>query len=149
MGADKSILHNERIARLMTPEDRKREGIVTTAEAVAKADDKAERELQSDIANYLALHDIAFIRPPMNRRSALPPGWPDFSFAYKGVPIGLEAKTATGKLSSDQVLMHMQLSKNGWRVLTVRSLADVQTLFREIDAEKNPPATALAQLRNP
>ncbi len=119
----------------------------TTAEAVAKADDKAERELQSDIANYLALHEIEFIRPPMNKRSALPSGWPDFTLAYQGVPLALEAKTPSGILSADQCSRHEALRRNGWRVFVVYGVPNVQTIFREIDAEKNPPAAALAQLR--
>lgn len=119
---------------------------MTTADAVAQADAKAEAEIQGDIANYLNLHGIIFIRPPMNKRSTLPPGWPDFTFCYRGVAVGAEAKTAIGKLSSDQVTCREQMARNGWRVPIVRSVADVQSLLRSIDAEIDPPAV-LAEIR--
>jgi hypothetical protein len=108
----------------------------TTAEAVAAADAKAENELQSEVAQYLRLHNIVLIRPDMRKRSPLPPGWPDVTFAYRGVPIGAECKTPTGKLRPEQDDMLKAMSANGWRVLIVRSVADLQRLFREIDAEK-------------
>jgi hypothetical protein len=144
---DPSILQKDSIAKLMTPTDRKREGVVTASEAAAKAEAKAERELQSEIANYLRQHDLQFINPPMHKRSMLPKGWGDFTFVYRSVPIILEAKTCVGKLSSDQQKLHPKLRANGWRVMIARGVADVQAVFREIDAKLNPPAAALAELR--
>lgn len=143
---DPSIIHNERFAKLMTPADRKREKVQTLSEAIDKADAKAETEIQGEIVKYLHLHDIIFIRPPMNKRSMLPPGWPDLTFCYRGAAVGAEAKTAIGKLSSDQVKCHEAMRSNGWRVAVVRSVSDVQKLFREIDAELSPPPAAIAQL---
>ncbi len=61
-------------------------------------------------------------------------GWPDFTFCYRGTPIAAECKTETGKLSFEQEEMHAKLSKDGWLVLIVRSVADLQVLFRHIDS---------------
>lgn len=97
-----------------------------------------ERKLQSDIRNYLTLHGIEFINPPMNKRSSLPPGWCDFSLAYRGVPVAIEAKTEVGKLEPEQAALHPKLAKAGWRVIVARSVADVQALFRAIDEEISP-----------
>lgn len=109
-------------------------------EVIAKSETEAEMVIQGDIAAYLRLHEIEFIRPDMRKKSPLPPGWPDLTFAYRGVPIAMEVKTTAGKLSPDQVTMHPKLATNGWRVIVVRSVSDVQALFRSIDSElsKNP-----------
>lgn len=102
----------------------------------SKAETEAERTIQGDIAQYLNLHDIPHIRPPMNKKSTLPLGWPDISFAYRGIPVAMEVKTDTGKLSPEQATLHPKLAANGWRVLVVRSVADVQALLRGIDQER-------------
>lgn len=130
---------NDKQRGMIAPEVRATLGkaAITTAEAVAAAEDKAERELQGEIANYLRLHDIQFIRPDMRKRSPLPEGWPDFTFAYRGVPVALESKTPTGKLSAVQEQMHIKLKKDGWRVVVVRGLPEVQILLRFLDAQMN------------
>lgn len=143
----------------MTPEEfevhQRRHGFVpepvkaapVSPEVIDAADAKAEMEIQGEIAAYLRLHDIHFIRPDGRKKSPLPPGWSDFSFSYKpahwpetahGVPVALEVKTPTGKLSPDQVAMHPKLAANGWCVVIVRSVTDVQTLFRTISEATTP-----------
>ncbi len=123
---------------LMPESERKRLGKagLTVAEAVAIADDKAELDLQGDIAGYLRLHEVEYIKPDGRKRSPLPKGWTDFTFAYRGVPVAMEVKTATGKLSVDQENLHPKLAANGWRVGIVRSVTDVQALLRSIDVER-------------
>lgn len=108
---------------------------MTSAEAAEKARAGEEDRLQEDIRRYLRLHEIEFINPPMRRRSALPPGWTDFTFVYRGVPIACEAKTESGQLEDSQRAMLPKLERNGWRVLIAHSVADLQALFRQIDAE--------------
>lgn len=132
------MLLPDHVLRCMKPEDRAKLGKagVTMKEAVERSDKKAEAELQSDIAQYLRLLEIEFDRPPMNKRSNRPAGWPDFVLAYKGVPVGLEAKTILGKLSPDQTKRHEAMRRNGWTIVVVRSLADVQQTFRAIDQEQ-------------
>lgn len=111
----------------------------------SKAELKAERDIQSDVTNYLTLHEIVFDQAPWGKKSRKRIGWPDLTFSYRpagqryGIPVAMEVKTATGKLSPDQRALHPKLALNGWRVVVVRSVADVQALFREIDAEAAAP----------
>lgn len=125
----------ENILRLMRESDRAKLGLAgqTKSESQERYLAGQEEKLQHDIRSYLNLHGIEFINPSMRRKSALPVGWPDFSFAYRGAPIGLEAKTDAGRCTGEQLEMHAKLRANGWWILVARSLADVQELFREID----------------
>lgn len=118
------------------------------SEVQAAAEAKAELDLQGDIAGYLRLHDIEYIKPDGRKKSPLPPGWPDFTFCYRGIAIGMEVKTATGRLSGDQMTQHARMAApgNGWRMVIVRSLPEVQALLRAIDAEVQPPVP-LSNLR--
>lgn len=121
------------LLRLMSKADREScgQGNELPEEIAVKIEARAEKELQREIAQYLRLQGIQFINPPMNKRSMLPEGWPDFSLAYKGKPIALECKTATGKLSREQAAMHLLLMADGWTVKTVRSLDEVRNLLKE------------------
>jgi len=110
----------------------------TMGEIYEAADKKAELDLQGEIAGYLRLHEIEYIKPDGRKKSPLPAGWPDFTFAYRGVPVGMEVKTEKGALSSDQTSRHMAMRANGWRMVIVRSIPDVQALLRAIDAEIQP-----------
>lgn len=126
------------LLRLMSKEDREScgKGNELPEEIAVKVEAQAEKELQREICQYLRLKHIQFINPPMNKRSILPEGWPDFTFAYKGKPIALECKTATGKLSREQAAMHLLLMADGWLVRTVRTLQEVKEILDTIDKEK-------------
>jgi hypothetical protein len=132
-----SILHEEHIAKRLTKQQRKELHVQTSAEAIEKAKAGEEEELQKQVRQYLNLHDLPFINPSMKRRSALPKGWPDFTFGYRGYAIAVECKTEVGRLSSDQQIMRQQLVSKGWRYILAQSLADVQQVFREIDEQKD------------
>jgi hypothetical protein len=133
------IVLPEHILKLMTSADRKRygAGALTAAEAIEKAKAGEEAKLQSEVRQYLNLHNIEFINPSMKRRSALPLGWPDFTFVYRSVPIVVECKTDVGRLSKEQKEMRLKLANNGWTYVLAKSLADVQTVFRIIDEARN------------
>lgn len=130
----------ENILRLMSPADRAPLGAagLTAAEAAAKALAGEEDKLQQQIANLLNLRGIEYITPSMRRKSALPPGWPDFTFVYRAVPFALEAKTAVGTLSPEQEALHPRLAANGWQVRVVRSVAEVKALLDGIPAPGFP-----------
>lgn len=95
-----------------------------------------ERELQRDIAQYLRLHRIWFDQDSMAKRRRGTIGTPDFLFCYRGVAVGCEAKTSTGKLSPEQDQAHELMRANGWRIIVARSVADLQVLMRSIDSGK-------------
>lgn len=132
----------DHLLRLTSPEVRASLGKAgrTAAEAEQAFSDGEEDKLQSAIRQYLNLHEIAFINPSMRRRSALPPGWPDFTFCYRGRACAVEAKAGSNKLDPDQQKMREVMVRNGWRWLLARSVADVQALFRAIDVEDAGPA---------
>lgn len=119
----------------MTPETRRSLGVSTPEEIAKKSELKSEKELQEQICALLRRRDIPYIRPAMFRKSSLPKGWPDFTFAYKGMPIAFECKTGTGVCSEEQLSMHAQMRAHGWMVVEVRVLDEAQlalTLAEEI-----------------
>ncbi len=105
-----------------------------TNEAREKSRQRSEREAQKEILQFLRISGIEFICPPMNRRSTLPEGWPDISFARKGVPTALEVKVWGGKPRPEQSARHDAMRRNGWRVHVVSGSAEVKALFRAMDA---------------
>jgi hypothetical protein len=108
----------------------------TTYELEQKLAARAERELQKQIRQYLSQKEVVFICPPMFKRSELPPGWPDFTFAFCGVPIIWECKNSTGKLRESQKQIVDQLVANGWRFRIIRSVEQARNHLREIDLER-------------
>ncbi len=125
----------DNILRCMSPEDRKPLGKAgkTAAECAEKQEYEQEKELQSQIAQFLRLKGIPCIIPPFGKKSQLPEGWPDVSLAYMGVPLAIEAKSATGKLRPEQEEMHALLRAQGWIVHTVRSLEQVRSILKIIE----------------
>lgn len=125
--------------KCMLPADRKALGKrgQTMLEAIQNATIKGEKDIQKQIANLLTLRGVPFINPPMHKRSMLPKGWPDFTFAYRGNPLGIEAKVLGGEPRPDQVKTLQAMADNGWQVHVVTSLAEVQTILRVIDSTHN------------
>jgi hypothetical protein len=137
---------NDAILRRMDPKDRAALGKAgrTFAECEEKRQFDAEKDLQSEIRQDLNRREIEYINPDMRKRSALPVGWPDFTFVYLGIPLALEAKVQGRKPRPNQAEMHVKLRRNGWQVFVVESLADVLTILRDIDAGVNPRLGAAA-----
>jgi hypothetical protein len=125
----------DNILKCLSAEDRARLGKVgmTAEETLEAGKEKAEKQIQSEIAQYLRLHEIEFIWPDSRKKSHLPEGWPDFTFCYRGVACGVEAKTPSGTVEPHQILRHEQMRRNGWVVIIARSVADVKALFQEIN----------------
>lgn len=136
MGLDPTVLQKPAIARLLSPEQRKAEKVTTPEEARTKAVNRDEAKAQSEIAGYLRLHDIQYIKPSMLKKSTLPSGWPDFTLAYRGTPLALEVKVWGIKAEPHQIVMHTKLRKDGWRVEVISGVPDVQQIFREIDGQR-------------
>jgi hypothetical protein len=129
------------ILEKMDPKDRPK-GVpgMTSAEIRSAAVDKAEKELQKEVATYLrGCRGVEFINPPMHKRSSLPLGWPDFTFAYKppgsdiGIPITWECKRVTGSLDPDQITMRDRLIANGWQWRLIRHLGEAQAHLRDLE----------------
>lgn len=125
----------ENILRRMNPKDRAklpRNIAMTQDEAEQMYSDGQEDRLQADIRQYLNLHDIVFINPSMRKRSALPPGWPDFTFSFDGQACAIEAKAGKNKLDPDQIVMRDKMVENGWAWIEARSVSDVKELFSKL-----------------
>jgi hypothetical protein len=106
-------------------------------EALAMQQAKSERELQKQIGNLLRLRGIEFNVSRMDRRKTDRPAWPDFTFAFCGVPIAIEAKTPGANPTADQLAIHARMRANGWRVFIVRGLTEVISLLADVHRERH------------
>ena len=111
------------VLALMTDEQRLQLGLLAAPDHAGGVPSGEEDTLQADIRVWLLNNRIQFINPPMFQKSALPPGWPDFTFCFKGRPYAIECKTKTGRVEKGQALMHSRLLADGWNVAVVRSFA--------------------------
>lgn len=137
------------VLRLMSAEDRARygpRGSLTTFDASTllaaateqttpgKADVRAERAIQDELDQWLRDYDYEFVRPPMHVRSQMPLGHPDFTiYLSSGRVVFVESKTATGKLSTEQVAYHCRLQKRGHAVFVCRSLQFAIDCIRAVE----------------
>jgi hypothetical protein len=124
--------------KMMKPEDRASLGKagLLPEEIAAKTEVKNERQLQSQIIQYLRLKGVEPLWHRTDKKSAATIGWPDITFAiYTEICIGYpvanacayEVKFGEGKLSKEQEQMHLRLSSppNCWRIRVIRSLDEV------------------------
>ncbi len=109
-----------------------------TNEEREKAMQRSEREAQKEISQFLRVSGIWFVNPPMNRKSALPTGAPDFIFARNGSPTALEVKVWGNKPRPEQNACHEAMRRNGWLVYVVSGAAEVKDIFRAMDEQSNP-----------
>lgn len=139
----------ETFLRCLPKEARKPLGkaAVTTAEAIAAADVKAERELHHEITNFLRLRGIVAGHNRMDRKSTTLVGWPDFVFVVRGpgtpggnwhaIPVAVEVKVGRNGLSDEQAQVMAQMTLNGWVYNTIRSLAELKTFLDALQGEKS------------
>jgi len=93
--------------------------------------------LQNQIANWLRLRSIFFIRSRMDKKTTTAKGTPDFAFcmmdsSLKAVAVALEVKTQS-KMTVEQKRVREQMESNGWHYHVVGSLQEVMdiVLFKE------------------
>jgi hypothetical protein len=111
---------------------------VTEESLSSVADDKAEADLQRLCEQDLGLLGIYFLHlSPRAREKA---GHPDLTFALNGRPIAVELKSATGRLSKDQIRVLSQMKSNGWEVYVLRSWDGFYGLLQGRETEQwSPP----------
>jgi hypothetical protein len=99
-----------------------------------------ESDIQAAICDYLSLKGYLFSRTnngPVVQRDkygfrvrALPKytrrGWPDICLIKNGQFIGIEVKSASGKLSDDQIALGKEIIANGGCYIVARSIDDLQ-----------------------
>lgn len=106
---------------------------VTNAEAEAKFDAKAEKEIQRQIDAWLRSQEFYFIRSRMDRKTSVQVGVPDFVVCAYGAFIAFEVKTSTGRLSYDQERAQGQILANMGKCYTVRSLSEVISVIKALN----------------
>ncbi len=106
----------------------------TMPEIEKAIDAKSEKKLQGMIGQYLRQRGIVFVCPPFGRKSALPEGWSDYTFAWHGHPIALEIKVGTNKQTDAQCKMQSQMELNGWNYKVITDLDQVRLLLNAIES---------------
>jgi hypothetical protein len=108
---------NERIAKLMTPEERKKHGIETAAETIARAIAKSEKAEHDIYLNWCRVHGFPVHHDRTDKATTGNVGWPDFLFIYCGRVLPIEMKLHGNKLSPAQKLVLEQFEAAGTDVL--------------------------------
>lgn len=126
----------EHVRKLIQPEDRGELKAPTQPEADAKFNLKREKELQENIARLLTQRNICFFRQRMDRKTSGTIGWPDFTFAIRGLACAVECKSPHGgSLTQEQNSVLLELSRNGWRVLVCRTEDWLLQFIRTVEQE--------------
>jgi hypothetical protein len=127
------VLPDHFLEKIADPKDRRALGLKTTEETRKELIEQSERELHEQLFALLGRNEVVYIHAPMFRRSQLPPGWPDFSFVYRGVALAWECKVGGEEPNDEQRKMHVRLTANGWKVDVIESLEQAQNILKEIN----------------
>jgi hypothetical protein len=131
MGLSASCLPDHFLEKLF-PEDRKRLGQQTSAEAQAKYERREEKIMQADFANWLGLRQIPFVKPQMNKPSTIQEGHPDFTILFNDHNLCIEFKVKGGHgLSEVQKKRIDHLRRCGNRVVVCYSLVEAMKVTKE------------------
>ena len=109
------------IARWMSPEERKKHGIETPEESLAKAIAKSEKEEHQTYLDWCALHNFLCRHDRTDKATTGNVGWPDFLFIHAGRVLPIEMKLHGNKLSDAQKMVHRDFARDGTDVLVVYS----------------------------
>lgn len=145
MGIDPFLLRKPQFAKRLTAEERKKQGILTAEEALAKLEARSERELQDQIVNLLHLRGVKrVIRSRMDKKTTNAKGTPDLLFVYPffggvscypGTPLAFEVKIGSEELSDDQKAAELELTLDGWRHHVIRSLDEAKVALDRLDGK--------------
>lgn len=109
----------DRLARLMSPADRRALGTLLPEERAAKIEAGREAVLQRLCEQELSRRGIVFLH--LSPRAREKKGWPDLTFALAGRPFAVELKMLGGRLSEDQQRLLARMAVNGWQTHVIRS----------------------------
>ena len=101
----------------------------------SKHDVKLEKDLQGLCENELHRKGYAFLHLSIFAREKS--GWPDLVFSLRrrggvqgiGIPCAVELKSATGKLSAEQIKMLTRMKNDGWAVFVMRNFDTFRDLL--------------------
>ena len=111
----------------MSASDRKVLNILLPEERTAKLEMQSEKELQSMCESELNRRNIVYLHLSFRAREKI--GWPDLTFVVFGKPYAVELKTATGKLSPEQISVMQRMERNGWETVIVHSFEEFRKLL--------------------
>ena len=118
------------IKRKLPPEEKKRLGslALTLEELVERQEVRTERQLQNQIADYLRLKGIPFIRSRMDRKTTVRVGVLDFNCCVPphGKFIGLEVKLPGESPTEEQDKEIEAINRAGGMAVIVSCLHDVK-----------------------
>jgi|SRR5882672_2847736 len=126
---------SESFLKCLDPDERKRLGMagLLASEAQARYDAKSEKQVHTQIENWLRLKDIFFVHSRTDKRTTNQVGLPDFLFAWPFAgeirPVAIEVKVNGNKLSPAQEKVRQQMIRNWWRYFLVSSLGDMLDQF--------------------
>ncbi len=126
------------MVRLISDEDRKRLGIKTGEEQMAKWKAKNGRELTRQIVQYLQLRGIEVCWSATHKKSTMSKGWPDITFAVRVgglcLPCAYEIKYGSDTLSPEQNdrLHRLKSAPNCWHVRIITDFMQVVDEMREM-----------------
>lgn len=103
---------------------------LTPADVQSKADRKAERELRAQCLGFCSRHEILVGTADDSRKSTYTKGWSDFTIILPGRTLFIELKTATGKLSAEQLDFMEALRINFHFHYVVRSYPEFLNIMR-------------------
>ena len=102
------------IARLMSPEDRKANGILTPEEERAQANLTLEREIHHQFGGWLYRHGFEdYYHSDPVRRPTIKSGLPDFGVYRDSRIIWIEFKVHPNKLTQSQEECFERMGRNG------------------------------------
>jgi len=126
------------MVRLISGSDRKKLGIQTDGERMAKYRASTRSALTKQVVQYLQLRGIEVCWAATHKKSTMTKGWPDITFAVKAggfcMPCAYEVKFGADTLSREQNdrIERMKSSPNCWRVRIISSFIQVVDDMREL-----------------
>jgi hypothetical protein len=123
----KSAEITQKLAAMMSAEDRKAFGVLTPDECRVKHEAQEEAPLQRLCEQELYRRGI--MAHHLSFRAREQTGYPDLTFVIAGKPFAVELKTATGKLSEAQAWMLGRMKENGWNCHVCRSFEQFQIIL--------------------
>jgi hypothetical protein len=122
MSRNHRVLVPSHIARLMSPEDRKANGIQTPEEESAAANLTLERDIHSQFGSWLYRHDFwDYYHSDPVRRPTIKAGLPDFGIYRDSRILFLEIKVKPNGLTASQEEVFARMGAAGNVILIVYS----------------------------
>jgi hypothetical protein len=122
MSRNHRILVPAHIARLMSPEDRKANGIETPEEEAQRHNLTLEREIHNQFGSWLYRHGFEdYYHSDPVRRPTIKAGLPDFGVYRDSRIIFIEIKIGKNDLSESQEIVFQRMGEKGNVILICRS----------------------------